>query len=383
MDLGKIVTQIKSSVDLDKITSQMKSKVEHIKEGVSKQAEAPHMKMKVCMLGARGVGKTSVITSMYNSQKEAVKGTGLFLSADSDTEKILESKREDLKGIFYGIHKEKELITESGISGDDSESAFSFSYGMNSEKVNIDLEIRDYPGEYLKSEPELVAGFVREASAIMIAIDTPCLMEENGKYHLAKNRLDLVSKFLMTYLDNTEEKLILFVPLKCEKYYCEGRINEVTDAVKHQYDGLIQYLRDKDNMQGFKKKICCAITPIQTLGDVAFDSFARDEMGNIKEVTTKDGMKLPAEIRYHYTKSNAVYNPVNCVQPLYYLLAFISKQYEKSRQEQTSSGLIGRLKETLRLIPNVESFLLEIQRLGIKRIENAQGYKVLFGHGRI
>ena len=371
-------------MDLSRIVSQIRTRVEHVIGDAGKQTEAPRMKMKVCMLGARGVGKTSVITSMYNSQKEAIKGTGLFLAADSDTEKILDNKREDLMRIFEGIHRENELVTESGIAGDDTESVFEFTYGMNSEKINIDLEIRDYPGEYLKAESELVAGFVREASAIMIAIDTPCLMEENGKYHLAKNRLDLVSKFLMNYLDHTEEKLILFVPLKCEKYYREGRIDEVTSAVKKQYDGLIQYLRDKENMHGFKKKICCAITPIQTLGDVVFDSFARDERtGEIKEITTKDGMKLPAEIRFHYTASNAEYSPVNCVQPLYYLLAFVSKQYEKARQEEKNSGWIGRLREAFRLIPNVEAFLLEIQRLGLKRIENTQGYKVLFGHGRI
>lgn len=371
-------------MDFGRIAFQIKSRVENVIGEVGKQTEAPRMKMKVCMLGARGVGKTSVITSMYNSQKEAVKGTGLFLVADSDTEKILDNKREDLIRIFDGIHKEKELVAESGIPGDASESVFEFTYGMNSEKVNIDLEIRDYPGEYLRDEPETVAGFVREASAIMIAIDTPCLMEENGKYHLAKNRIDLVSKFLMNYLDNTEEKMILLVPLKCEKYYREGRIDEVTATVKKQYDGLIQYLCDKENMHGFKKKICCAITPIQTLGDVAFDSFARNEMtGDIKEITTKDGMKLPAEIRYHYTASNAKYSPINCVQPLYYLLAFVSKQYEKARQEEKNSGWIGRLREAFRLIPNVEAFLLEIQRLGVKRIENAQGYKVLFGRGRL
>lgn len=347
-------------------------------------AEPPRMKMKVCMLGARGVGKTSVITSMYNNHKEAVNGTELFLVADSDTSYILDKKREELRKIFYGVHGENDLVRESGIPGDASESLFTFTYGMNSEKVYMDLEIRDYPGEYLKAEPELVADFVRESSAVMIAIDTPCLMEENGQYHLAKNRLDLVAEFLMNHLSNEEEKLILFVPLKCEKYYREGRINEVTAQVQKEYKGLIEYLRDRQDMHGFKKKICCAITPIQTLGNVVFDSFAVDEMtGQIKEIVTGDGKHLPAETRYRFTSGNAGYAPVHCVQPLYYLLAFVSKQYEKSRKEQKSSGWLGQLKEALRLIPHAENFLLEIQGLGMRRIEDTQGYKVLFGHGRI
>ena len=348
-----------------------------------KAVEAPHMKMKVCMLGARGVGKTSVITSMYNSMKDAVMGTGLFLVADSDTERMLNSKLEDLNRIFTGIHDENDRVTESGIPGNAAESVFEFTYGMNSEKINIDLEIHDYPGEFLKAEPERVAEFVKEADAIMIAIDTPCLMEEGGRYHLAKNRLDLISKFLMNYLDNAGEKLILFVPLKCEKYYYENRIDEVTAKVKEEYKGLIEYLRDKENMHGFHKKICCAIAPIQTLGDVVFDSFERDENGDLKEIETRDGMKLPAQVYYKYRVSNAKYAPVNCVQPLYYLLAFVSKQYEKARQEQKTSGFLGRLLDVLNLIPNVEVFLLEIQRLGVKRLDNTQGYKILFGKGRV
>lgn len=364
--------------------NQMMKRVKEKLGTIAASADSPRMKMKVCMLGARGVGKTSVITSMYNNHKEAVNGTELFLAADSDTSYILDSKREELKKIFSGIHRENELVRESGIPGDASESLFTFTYGMNSEKVCIDLEIRDYPGEYLKAEPELVADFIKEASAVMIAVDTPCMMEEDGRYHLARNRFDLVSDFLMNHLSCEEEKLILFVPLKCEKYYKEGRIDEVTARVQKEYKGLIEYLRDRQDLHGLKRKICCAVTPIQTLGDVVFDSFAIDEStGQIREITTGDGKRLPAETRYRYTAGDAKYAPVNCVQPLYYLLSFTSKQYEKARKEQKSAGWVSRLKDMLRLIPNVENFLLEIQGLGMKRIENAQGYKVLFGHGRI
>jgi len=330
------------------------------------------------------VGKTSVITAMYNSQREAVQGTGLFLRASADTATMLDGKQYELRSIFKGVHQDSERVQESGIPGDSAETLFEFSYGMNSENINIDLEIRDYPGEYLMTEPERVAEFIREASAVLIAIDTPHLMEEGGKYHLAKNRMDLVADFLMHHLDRENEKLVLLVPLKCEKYYRENRIDEVTERVCQEYAGLIEYLRDRQDLHGLKKKLCCAVTPIQTLGNVVFDAFERDPAtGMIREITTRDGMPLPATVLYRYTASNAEYNPVNCAQPLYYLLSFVSKQYEKSRQEKARSGWLGRFWEALRLIPNVEAFLLEIQRLGMRRIEGAQGYKILFGRGRI
>lgn len=219
-----------------------------------KKGEPKRLTMKVVMLGARGVGKTSVITSMYNSQKQAVSGTNLFLAADAPTRMILDDKKIQLTGIFSGIHRQGDRMTESGISGDYAESAFRFTYGMNSERINIDLEIRDYPGEYLRDSPDIVADYIREANAVMIVLDTPCLMEAGGRYHEGKNRPELVKNFIRQYLSNEEEKLILFVPLKCEKYYQEGRIDEVTTKIRSEYADLIAYLRDKENEHGFKKK---------------------------------------------------------------------------------------------------------------------------------
>lgn len=353
---------------------------EKILGGIKKiktKVEPPRMKMAVCMLGARGVGKTSVITSMYNSQKEAVSGSGLFLIADSDTALILDDKKNQLDHIFYGYHEEGSLMKESGIAGDSSESLFKFTYGMSSEKINIDLEIRDYPGEYLRKEPEIVANYIQEANAVMIAIDTPCLMEMDGRYNDGKNHPQLVMNFLINHLKNDEEKLILFVPLKCEKYFREDRIDEVTSRIQEVYAKLITYLRDRDGVNGFKKKICCAVTPIQTLGDVVFDSFGQEE------IETRDGKVIPMQTNYKYASTDAKYRPQYCAQPLYYLLSFVSKQYQKMQSEEKTSGWFGRLKEVLKLIPNVELFLLEIASLGTKRLDGTKGYKVLFGRGRV
>jgi len=355
-------------------------------EGIKKRKETPKAQpavMKVCMLGPRGVGKTSVITSMYNSQKEAVKGSGLFLAADGGTALILDDKKNHLDSIFHGIHDAGSLMKESGISGDSSESLFEFTYGMHSERINIKLEIRDYPGEYLLKEPEVVAEYIRESSAVMVAIDSPCLMEEGGRYHEGKNRPKVVADFLRKHLDKDTEKLVLFVPLKCEKYFQKGTIEQVKDRVVESYGELFTYLRDRDNEHGLKKKICCAITPIETLGGVAFDSFDRNEAGEVAELTTKDGKAIPAGSSYRYVSANAKYAPRYCVQPLYYLLAFVSKQYQQVQHQEKASGWLGRIREALRLVPDVDAFMLEIAALGVRRLDGTQGYKVLFGKGRL
>lgn len=360
--------------------------LEKIWNGIKKIKEVPEpprMKMPVCMIGPRGVGKTSVITAMYNSQKEAVRNSGLFLAASGDTQMILDDKKLLLRNAFSGFHEEGSLMTESGIPGDSSESLFEFTYGMHEKRINIDLEIRDYPGEYLKKEPQIVADYIRNASAVMIAIDTPCMMEEGGRYNEGKNAPALVMDFLMKNLSNEEEKLILFVPLKCEKYFRENRIDEVTQCVQENYKKLLYYLRDKENVNGFKKKVCCAITPIQTLGGVVFDSFGKNLDGTVSEFAAKDGNMLPVKINYCYVSTDAEYSPKYCVQPLYYLLAFVSKQYQRAQGEEKALGWLGRLKEVLRLIPNVDEFMMEIASMGARRMDGTQGYKIMFGRGRI
>lgn len=355
----------------------------HLKKKLGAKAEPPRLTMRVCMLGARGVGKTSVITSMYNSQKEAVSGTNLFLAANGSTRVALDDKLRLLREMFTGFHQENSLVTESGLPGDATESLFQFTYGMNSEKINIDLEIRDYPGEYLRTEAEMVADYIRQADAVIIAIDTPCMMETDSRYHEGKNRPRLVMDFLMDNLSSESEKLVLFVPLKCEKYFKEGQIDLVTKRICSDYEPLITHLKGQKNDATGKKNVCCAITPIQTLGTVVFDSFERDSSGAIREIATKEGQPLPAKINYRYIASNAQYMPQYCDQPLYYLLAFVSKQYQKAQSQQTKAGLWGKLQEILRMIPNVDAFLIEIASLGQSRLDDVQGYKVLFGRGRI
>ena len=352
--------------------------------GKSVEKEAPErLTMRVCMLGARGVGKTSVITSLYRSQKEAVSGTNLFLSADAATSTRLNNKENLLENLFKGLHAKGDLMTESGIPGDSVETVFGFTYGMHSERINIDLEIRDYPGEFLVQEPEKVANYVAEADAVLIAIDTPCLMEADGYYNEGKNRPNLVMDFLMKNLDSSSEKLVMFVPLKCEKYYLDETILQVTEKVRSVYSRLISHLKGQQNDKSGKKNVCCVITPIQTLGGVAFDSFETDDDGKVKEITVSGGLPVPSKVNYRYIATNAEYTPKNCEQPLYYLLAFVSRQYKQAIEQQNSSGFFARLRELFRLTPKIDEFMLEIALLGQRRLDGSEGCKVLFGKGRI
>ncbi len=338
--------------------------------------------MKITMLGSRGVGKTSVITSMYDNTDTAVSDTKLHIIAEEGTKAILRNKRRDLKNMFLEKNVAGDMV-QPGIAGDNTVSIFEFTFGLNTENINIGLEIRDFPGEYLLREPETVREYIRESSAVLVAVDTPHLMEAGGRYNEGKNRVSLITNFFKETLNaESDEKLIMLIPLKCEKYYHDGRIDEVTEKVRKEYAGLLDFLRDRNNTWGMKHKFSCVIAPILTVGEIVFDRFETAD-GSILEVTDSTGAVVPRQVTYRYLKPGAQYRPKYCEQPLLYLLSFVSKQYLNMKDAKDSTGLLRKLRKAFETVPRTSQLLMEIQKMGSKKNDGTEGYKVCFGRGKV
>ena len=92
--------------------------------------------------GSNATGKTSVLTSMYNNMNTAINDTRLHIVADSGTDSILHRKTDDLKKMFFEGNNINDEV-QSGIAGDSTVSTFEFDFGMNTEKINMGLEIKD------------------------------------------------------------------------------------------------------------------------------------------------------------------------------------------------------------------------------------------------
>lgn len=337
--------------------------------------------MKVTMMGARGVGKTSVLTSMYNNMNSAMNKTRLHIDAKDGTNEILVEKVEHLRNMFRDDNDIGDEV-QSGIAGDKNVTTFEFDFGFNTQNINIGIELKDFPGEYVVSEPEIVKEYIEESNAIIIAIDTPHLMECGGKYNEAKNRTSVITEFFKKALNSeTGEKLIMLVPLKCEKYYLEGRIDEVSEKVKDTYIDLLKFLKDKGNKNGIEGKMACVVAPIFTLGEIVFDRF-ESENGEVCEINI-DGLCLPKKVVYAYSKPGASYQPKYCEQPLYYLLTFVSKQYDKLKNSVETKGFFGRLKDMLKLTPEINELFIEVQKFSLDKVTNEDGYKIFFGAGKM
>ena len=333
--------------------------------------------MKVCMMGARGVGKTSVLTSMFHDLNTVNEKSNLQLLTATDpgsdgktsaTAAAILEKYKELTNMFNDPVAGAP-IRDAGIAASFEVRNYFFKFGVKGRRADMDLQICDFPGEYIRDHAHDVATFIRESTAILVAIDTPHMMELDGKFCDAKNGIQEITALFRTALsDQNEEKLVLLIPLKCEKYYRENKMDAVTQAVMTHYADLIEFLHSC-------KRVSCAITPILTVGDVVFKEFLTDK--NTGEIKAIDAGRLPAKAIYVYTGNSAQYNPKYCEQPLCYLLSFVSKLYERSKQD--SQGFLKKLAAIFKLFPDDPTLLLEINRFSRTKVTDTDGYKILFG----
>lgn len=354
-----------------------------ILDNLKNKLKPKNPKMRVCMMGARGVGKTSVLTSMFKNLNGVNSNTNLQLTTLNDSENggqdstttLINERYNELVEMF---HSSSEIgdVTNSGIAGSFEVHTFNFQFGVKGKSTRIDLEIKDFPGEYIFSEPEEVSQFISESNAIIVAVDTPHLMECNGSYNEGKNCVKVITDFFTKcFSDLKDDKLVMFVPLKCEKYYNNGTINEVLAAVENAYAELISLFKS----QNLKDKITCVVTPILTVGEVEFDRFATNEDGSIKVLQNAG---IPVKAIYKFSKKNAAYAPKYCEQPLCYLLSFVAKLYARA-QQSSGKTFFEKLSAIFKLFPDDPTLLMEINKFSRRRIKDSDGYKVLQGEYKV
>ena len=279
-----------------------------------------HITLGVCMLGARGVGKTSIMTAMFDDARssEGFGTTRIAMTAKPDTRAELYDKKLQLQSAFDD-NADLSLIgrksPSAGIEATAGASNFHFEVKLVGKPSCIDLVVSDYPGEFLVNNKEFVAGKIAEASAIMVAIDTPFLMEKKGKY------------------------------------------NEENMKVREAYAGIMDLFADVPT-------VAMVITPILTMGGVVFDRF--ETVGDTHVA------------RYEYYQKAPHFHPMFSVQPIYYLLSFVSKLYYANRR---SVGFWkGLLQGFVSFFDKNEEFILEMKRLEEYRMKNECGYSIISGN---
>jgi hypothetical protein len=303
----------------------------------------PVQKLNVVMLGGQGVGKSSLMAVLYNSLKTELQAGPLILNALGNTADRLEVLYNQLMEFGYtgepsrGIQKTPDPVTYefelAARSTTDLPGA--------SQDFSLHISFTDYPGEYIRENQPFVRDKINEASAVLIAIDTPALMEEPF-LNERMNATNYFSALLHSvYSASRTPRLVLLAPIKCEKWVqsLDGT-RDLLDRIKTgPYKDLL------DNLAGMtttapdgvhpKPYVAVAITPIQTVGSVVFSHFGKDEFGRPVHVWRK-------------TSPDAPFAPVDCDQPLRYLMGFLIKQHLEHRRspehhfEAVSTAFAGR-----------------------------------------
>lgn len=314
--------------------------------------------LKISMMGPRGAGKTTILASIFSNAIEDFAPTKLYLRGKANTPgvNILIGRKTELSDIF----SRKGDI--AGVTASNKKDTFCFELGIKGDDPIVNIDIKDFPGEYLNSKKDEVNKYIEESDIILLAIDTAYLMEGDAIMNEEMNKVELVTKFFNDNPGLVRNKLVLLVPLKCEKYFKEGEIEEVTAKVTCVYSELLKFFKESN--------IACAVTPIQTLGDVIFDKFE----DNPREV----GVSKIA--KYKFVSDAPIYRPMFCVQPLYYLLTYVS-DYNKWIKTQDSGSWIDNLKrKLLNMLMSNEDFYQEVK--GIRRfmLTNSNGYEIIVGN---
>lgn len=327
----------------------------------------------ITMIGGMRCGKTSVLAAMHNNFETAMANFPINIATnDYSTLDVLEAKYREAKNFFRERNRKKRTFRPDQYPTKDM-SVYSFNVGVNGKKGEIILNFIDYPGEYIKNPKKMddIKGYMGASRILVIAIDTPYMMEEEQRFDDIHNSVTRVTELVKQSGFASAEKgpgLALFVPLKYERYKNEGRMGEVTAQVKKSYEKLINYLRSGDN------EIITAITPIFTFGGAAFSRFKRDGEGEIELNDIGDAK----EAIYYFPDMNVSEpKPEHCEQPLLWILSFILRQAARRKADRNwLQSILGGFWDAWFNMPSLDDYLRQFQRITSFIKTDGDGYYI-------
>lgn len=340
--------------------------------------------LKVLMMGGQRAGKTSMLAGLIETM------TNGNVKDIVEVKDVTESKPASLKLIKSIESLKLNLLTSFGKTYliDDYKTGefedFTLQFRVPESQSKMNILFSDASGEYYdmgRQHDAEIREKVREYDVFLIAIDTPNLMEAvnsnnklcNEAINNSYNHVNDIHTFLteLDDKDGADAKLVIFVPLKCEKWAKDGNIENVVQRVKNVYAPTLQALSQYNNVE-------IDIMPVQTVGNIIFKEQAkamscilngksqrrcaiinkktqvRFEDGTIEDIDLTKHRFLEdnnAVIREHsalvvpnswFTTIGKKYEPKNCDQLAYYILQFylakvlFAKDVEKLKEKKNN-----------------------------------------------
>lgn len=229
--------------------------------------------LKVLMMGGRRCGKTSALASLFDQMTHGKTNEFLTVSdqtgpeeKDGEKKEMLLKKRMELKN-FISTGKNNTFLADQGPTNHYWTYVLQLQIPGRPDK-SMNIEFIDGNGEFFEAggrhHKETVA-FVKECDVFVVIVDTPYLMSGNEVVAESANIIDSIHTFLMQIdnQDGRKSKQVIFVPIKCEKWVKEGKIDDVVKIVEEKYEATIKDLKASNKTE-------ISILPIETAGDIIF-----------------------------------------------------------------------------------------------------------------
>lgn len=364
--------------------------------------------LKVLMMGGKRVGKSSALAAIMEAFID-----GLVSSMLTATDKTMLEKKEGVKqtSIPAKLQEVKTMLQRNAgktVLADSGRTEIKWDYKL---KLNIPgksetmtIVFTDINGEFFEDDNlhrQETMQMIAQYDVFIVAIDTPFMVEARSGEDLVDdvinrkyNCIDSIHSFLTKIddKDGQDAKLVIFAPIKCEKWAKANQLDMVSDYVMEDYKTTISALLKYQKVQ-------IEIIPIQTVGSIVFEEhkeaylfnwqkrqmlFWKKNMiskcavldnGNVRlsdgtEMSHKEGsvsddpsaILIPGTdiIRPNswFKVLSADYKPYNCEQLAFHILDFmLSKIIDiKVRQAENQDAFIADLMKIGNKLLNAISF---------------------------
>lgn len=352
--------------------------------------------LRVIMMGGRRCGKTSALASLFEEMKNGpVKN---YFTVSDRT--VLETKGFEVQDSLNDKTLELQNMLETNKNNsniflvDKNPTSNFWLYKLHLQipgtHREMDIEFRDSAGEFFEASgmhARETEEYIKGSDVFVIVVDTPYLMgsaDESTKdlcpdsINLGTNRVQDIQNFL-THIDDKDgqdAKMVVFVPLKCEKWAKEPNgLNKVTARIKEVYGTHIK------NLSAYEKMTICVI-PMLTSGNILFSEFRKAYLYNSFEGTIRcckiddetirkeDGendLPMPGETVvedaesvisgtnlarpyawYQINPNDSSFSPKNCDQLPLHIIRFMLMKLMDAEAKVKHGGLLGWIYDFLR-----------------------------------
>ena len=303
-------------------------------------------------LGPSGAGKTTLLACMHKRFEDILPGS--FYPSDTKTFRTLTKAYKKLE------EEADNPSIEFGVALQGTDNLREYAFTIKGKRKSVPVRFFDFPGGWINpydesqiKNYERVISIVQKSMVIIAAVNMPYIMEYNGRYkdYAGVEEIEHVIKMSM---QDEKDKLILFVPIKCERYTRTPADREKLLAkIKENFSGTLKLIENPV----YKDRLAIAVLPIHTVGNAQFSRFEMDGKNIIREI---------------YLKNRSLkFSPKDADQPLRYAMSFLLSEFKKS-----SKGFWGSFLDFVFSRDNmaeISSFI----RNGIKADE--EGFKIFCG----